>query len=155
MSSAGYFKCWRSTEAMELMRASPNAYILLSVIAWRAQRTAGFNRHNLKPGEALIGDFKNYGMSEQNYRTAKRILSEAKFATFKPTSKGTVSRITNTRIFDINADSINEQNNRQPTDAQRTPNDYQECKEAIEQGSQQKFSLKKAFAEQMLEGGQP
>ena len=56
--SAGYFKAWRSVEAMELLIGYPNAFTLLYVIAFRAQRTATFNRYGLKPGQALVGDFK-------------------------------------------------------------------------------------------------
>ena len=198
--SAGYFKCWRSADAMELIRANGHAFVLLAVIAYRAQRTSAFNRYSLKPGEALIGDFKNYGMSEQQYRTAKRVLEKCGFATFKPTTKGTVATLLDARIFDVRQDMANGQTNERLTDGQRTKpekstdkstdgtqakrpiktgqnqqsdaatneqgngqqnpksekiNDYQEVYKKEEAGSQSKFSLKKAFAEELLKGDRP
>jgi hypothetical protein len=148
--SAGYFKCWRNGEAMELLLANHNAFILLYVIAYRAQRTGGFNRHNLKPGQALIGDHKNYGMSLQNYRTAKLRLQEAGFATFQATSRGTIATLADTRVFDINADEANKPDNRRITNTQQTPNNYQECKEGKEAGA----SLKRMFSEQVFGGAE-
>ncbi len=118
----GWFKAIRSPEVLELIRANSHAFVLLFVIAYRAQRTNEFNRYQLKPGEALLGDFHTYGMSEQNYRTAKDLLSKHNFATFKPTPKGTVATLINTRVFDVNIVTGNGQSNRQPTDGSRTAN---------------------------------
>jgi hypothetical protein len=158
MSSAGFFKCSRNPEGIDLAIAYPNAFILLYIIAYRAQRTAAFNRYGLKPGEALIGDYVNCGMSQQNYRTAKQQLQKFNFATFKPTSRGTIAKLINTRVFDINAAEGNEHSNSQPTSSPRTANDYQECKEGEEGKKAAKkeavFSFKKACAEEMLKGGE-
>ena len=111
----------RSDETRELL-ADPLAFALLALIAYRAQRTTTFNRHGLEPGQAFIGDYKTCGLSEQQYRTAKAKLSEWKFATFKATNKGTIATLINTRVFDINAEPINGQNNSPSTDGQRTGN---------------------------------
>src|SRR4051812_28115361 len=83
---ATWFKALRSHDAEELIRANPNAFILLYFIAKRAQRTFGYNQHNLAPGEALVGDYEQMGMTRQNYRTAMRHLETRGFATFKPTT---------------------------------------------------------------------
>ena len=120
--SAGWFRAMRGDTAMELIRANPLAYVLAAVIAHRGQYKAGFNRFNLGPGEALLGDYEEYGMSEQNYRTAKAQLEKWGFATFKATSKGTVGKLADTRLFAIFKLEGNGQANRQPTDSQRTGN---------------------------------
>ena len=117
----GYVQFIKGNEFWELIKRSHAAFTLLSVIAQRARRINS-RISNLKIGEAMIGDFKNYGMSEQNYRTAKAILEECGLVTLKPTSEGTIAKIINTSIFDINIEEGNGQINTQPTDSQRTGN---------------------------------
>ena len=119
----GWFKAVRGPEVLELIRANPLAYVLAAVIAHRGRYHEGFNRHNLKLGEALLGDFKNYGMSEQQYRTAKAQLAEWGFATFRATNKGTVGKLTDTRLFAIFRLAGNTQANRRATTSQRPAND--------------------------------
>jgi hypothetical protein len=118
----GWFRAMRSQEALELLKASHPAFVLAYMIAYRGQFSEEFNRHNLKLGEAFLGDYKSYGMSEQEYRTAKAQLAKWNFATFRPTSKGTVAKLTDTRLFAIFRLEPNEQNNNQLTDSQRTAN---------------------------------
>lgn len=128
--NAGWLKAHRNPDALELAALNPFAFTLLYFIAYRAQRTNRFNRYNLKPREALIGDFKKMGMTEQNYRTAKAILTKHGFATFTPTTRGTIATLCSSSVFDVNLENGNGPTNRQPTDAQRTGNDYQELNKA-------------------------
>ncbi len=114
-----WFKAIRSQEALELISANRNAFTLLYIIAHRAQRTTKFNRHNLAPGEAFLGDHDECGMSEQEYRTAKKVLTKGGFATFQATNRGTIATLSDTRVFDINIERGNGQNNGQPTDSQQ------------------------------------
>jgi len=109
--SRGWFRAMRNPEAIELIRANPHAFILAYLIAHRGQYSATFNRHNLELGEALLGDYQNYGMTEQNYRTAKAQLQKSKFATLKATNRGTVGKLTDTRLFSIFRLEGNDQNN--------------------------------------------
>src|SRR5689334_9596022 len=44
--NVGWFKAMRNSEAIELIKANPKAFILLYVIAYRAQWHPGFNRYN-------------------------------------------------------------------------------------------------------------
>jgi len=105
-----FFKAMRSRDGIELWKRSRCAFWLLFMIATRARRTNAFNAYNLKPGEALIGDVDgDLAMSEKEYRTAKKILSELGLAAFKGTSKGTIATITNTSIFDINQEQKGDQ----------------------------------------------
>jgi hypothetical protein len=117
-----YFMARRNPEAFELLRRHRPSFVLLYVIAYRAQRTSAFNRFNLKPGEALLGDWRACGLTRQEYRTAQHILREGHFATFKATSKGTVATLTNSTIFDINAEGTNQQNNQRLTIGQPSAN---------------------------------
>ena len=133
---AGFFKAIRSSEALELISACPFAFVLLYVIAWRARRTDKFNRYNLAPGEALIGDHDECGMSEQEYKTAKKWLKKGGFATFRPTNKGTVATLSDTSVFDINIERVNGQTNRQPTDSQRTANEQPTTNKEREEGKE-------------------
>lgn len=109
----------RDGDALELIKENGNAFVLLTVIAFRAQRTAGYNAHNLLPGEAFVGDLKSLDMTERGYRTAKLLLEKRGFATFKATSKGTIARLINTRVFDVNAEQSDEQSDEQPTSNRR------------------------------------
>lgn len=100
-----------------------NAFILLTVIAQRARRVR--NHHpasGRKQFEAEIGDYRACGLSEQNYRTAKKHLEKWGLVTIKPTSKGTIATLLNGSVFDINPEDANEPDNRQQTDGQRTGN---------------------------------
>ena len=118
----GFIKLNRSPEALELAR-DPNAFTLLAIIAMRARRNSEFNFHNLKHGEALIGDYKNYGLTEQKYRTAKKKLKNWKFITTRTTNRGTIAKLINSAIWDINIQKGNEPPNSQATGKQRTGND--------------------------------
>lgn len=121
---SGFFKAMRSEAGTELIKANPNAFVLLYVIARRARWHHGFNAHDLAPGEAVLGDYKNYGMSEREYRTAKQLLEKCHFATFKTTNRGTVASLVSTTVFDISGEPDDRQpqptGNRRKTDGQAT-----------------------------------
>jgi len=129
-----FIKMIRSDIFDELIK-TPYAFVLLAIIARRAKRKNVYNKHNLKIGEALIGDYKNYGMSEQKYRTAKDQLTKHNFITINTTNKGTVATIINTDVFDINVDDSNEPDNDTVTDGitneQRTGNEPATTKKNI------------------------
>jgi hypothetical protein len=116
----------RSKITEELLK-KPDCFALLTQIALRAKRSDDFNLQNLKIGESFIGDYQRAGLSEQRYRTAKNNLSKWGFVTFKATNKGTVAKLTDARVYNINENEINGQTNEQPTnkptDQQRTTNE--------------------------------
>ena len=120
----GFVKLNRSDETFEFLR-DPHAFTLLTVIAVRARRTEKFNIHNLRPGQALIGDHTNYGMTLQQYRTAKRRLIRWGFIACKATSKGTIATLLDNRVYDINCidspPSINKQPTSEPQAANKPP----------------------------------
>jgi hypothetical protein len=61
-------------------------------------------------------------MSRQQYRTALRYLIKWKFATTRTTNRGSVARLTDTRLFDPLNFTGNQQDNQQPTTAQPSAN---------------------------------
>lgn len=119
-----WFTAIRSDDALELVRASRNAFILAYVIAFRARWKDGFNRHGLDQGEAMLGDFQACGLTRQEYRTSKEQLTKWGFATFKTTNKGTVAKLMDTRLFSLVPPERNQQNN-QPLTIKQPSNNHQ------------------------------
>jgi len=115
----------------------PNAFILLYFIARRARRTSG-SLDGIPVGAAHIGDWKKIGLSRQNYRTALKILVVNNFveiletnrtrkkSTNGSTTEGTLVKLLDTRIWDINSELTNHRYNHCPTTAQPLPNHEQE-----------------------------
>ena len=97
----GFIQFMRTKESIELLK-TPNAFILLAVIAQRARWTDEPIENGLKAGQALIGDYYNYGMSKKQYRTAKEALRRTHYVTLRATHRGTIAKLINTKVFDIN-----------------------------------------------------
>ena len=114
----------------DLLRDYSNAFILLTMIAQRANRVKS-NITGLDVREALVGDYAECGLTQQKYRTAKKQLEKFKLATFKATSKGTVATLTDNSIYDININNGNEQPNEQVTSEQRAGNEQVTTKKNV------------------------
>lgn len=125
----GFIKYMRSEEA-EFLLSYPNANHLFMVMAFRARRT-DHPMNGLKAGQCFLGDYASIGLTERQYRTAKKQLSDWNLATFKGTNKGTVGTIVNTKVYDINEEASDGQSatqetgKRQARDGQVTTN--KEC----------------------------
>ena len=91
----------------------PNAFNLLAVIAQRAKWRESFNNRGLDLGEALLGDFKSYGLTRQQYRDTLELLKATNQITTRRTNKGTIAKIATTSIFDINLSFENQPENHQ------------------------------------------
>lgn len=102
----GFIKLARSDDLIALLKRRSSAYCLLTLIALRARRTNYRIFDELNVGEALIGDEKSYGASKRTYRTDKQFLKKNGLATFRSTNKGTIARIVDTSIFDINPENL-------------------------------------------------
>jgi hypothetical protein len=117
------------TEADDLAIFKKNrcAYFIMHIIATRARRThEGLNPYNLEIGEAMLGNdalLAKAGMTEQEYRGAKKFLEEHGIATFRKTNKFTAGKLVDTRFFDPNYETDNEQNNYRATTEQRPNNE--------------------------------
>jgi hypothetical protein len=125
MGSAPFIKLLKDTKLLtEIIKRRPTAYVLLTLIALRARRTNEPNLDDLEVGEAFIGDYKSYGATEQIYRSDKVWLKTNGLATFRSTNRGTIARIANAVIFDINASELTgyQRTNEQATNEQLTTN---------------------------------
>ena len=109
-----------SEEAESLLASHPNAFLLLTQIAMRAQW-----KNNpitgMKAGEAFIGDYQNAGIqSRKAYRTAQEILARTLLVRFKGANKGTVATLVDTRIFSVTAPDKGQQGaNKGPSKGQQ------------------------------------
>jgi hypothetical protein len=112
--SDGFVKLRRGEATWELLE-DHNAFVLLTVIALRARRTHSFNRHGLQIGQALIGDYEAYGLTEKQYRLAKARLERYGLAGFKATNRGTIATLLGREIFDINEDDAGRAEGKLPT----------------------------------------
>ena len=103
----GFIKLNRSDEAMNLQH-NMCANHLFYIIALRASRK-GNPVLGLKPGDAMLGDYKNYGMTRQQYRTALKNLCEWGYIKLNLTNKGTIATICTTDVYDLNFNEPNHQ----------------------------------------------
>ncbi len=104
-----YIQLVRSESTLWLLENYPYAFLLLTLIAYRARRTLG-HIDGKEIGDADIGDWKSCGLSEQQYRTAKNKLVEFGMIRIQETcrsrkkgsTKGTLVQLLRSDIFDIN-----------------------------------------------------
>ena len=101
-----FIKMIKSQRTSELIK-DPNVFMLLTQIASRAKRTNDFSIHGLEIGEALIGDYESIGLTRGQYREAiKRAEKYNLITTISTTNKGTVVKLINSDIFDINQEAV-------------------------------------------------
>lgn len=131
---SAFIKLMRDSEILDSMFEAKkfNEFILLTFIARRARRTHD-EVSGLAVGECYIGDYEAYGLTRQKYRTALNNLKSWKIITIKATNKGTIARLVDSRVYDINAITDNHPDNHSPTNKQPTANQQattnKECKE--------------------------
>jgi len=115
----GFIKYMRSEEAINL-HSNKNANHLLSIIAFRASRK-GNPVLGVNPGEALLGDYKNYNLTRQQYRTALKNLQDWGYINHRVTNKGTIVKLLNSAVYDINSNESNHQTTiKQPSSNHQT-----------------------------------
>lgn len=121
MSQQSFIQLKRTPEIESIMKARQSAFCLLTLIAYRINRDNKYS--DRKIGEAYIGDWSSYGASsEQVYRTDKKWLETNGLITTKVTNKGTIAKLTNADIFELNIDLTNGQETDKLTDNKRTTN---------------------------------
>ena len=118
-SMVSFVKALRSEQAA-FLDTNPLANHVINVIARRARRTPD-PLNGLQIGECFVGH-KGLGLSEQQYRTVKKNLQKWGLVEFKKaervTDRGTVAKLLNSDIYDINEDDPNGR----PTEDQRKTN---------------------------------
>lgn len=119
-----FIKLYRNPRIIELCRLHKETFILLVIISMRARRPGELSLDGLEIGEALVGDYYNYGLTERSYRTTKTLLTKMKIATFRATNKGTIAKLLDTSILDPNfSEATNETTGKRRTnDEQATTN---------------------------------
>jgi hypothetical protein len=117
-----FIKYIPDTDISLYLEKKPISNHLALIIAKRARRTY-CPLENLQIGECFLGDCKKIGITEQQYRTAKQQLTRINFATFRGTNKGTIAKLVNSDVWDINVTEGNEQTNGQATDKTTTNNE--------------------------------
>lgn len=103
----GFIKLNRGSAFIELSK-DKNAYVLFSIIATRARRESGTEPHKglnvfLEKNMCFIGDYYNCGLTKSEYNTAKKHLSNLHYVEFNTTHKGTIAKLLDNPIFDINS----------------------------------------------------
>jgi hypothetical protein len=100
----GFIKFNRNSEKyFKILEERPTAFLLLSLIANRARRTNEKDLSiDLEIGEALIGDYFAYNVTESVYRTDKKYLIKNGFiVTTRADRRGTIVKLIDSNIFDI------------------------------------------------------
>lgn len=135
--SERFIKFIPSEEAFWLMKEKPNAFRLLAHIANTARRANGYP-DGLIIGQCHLQSWTFYGLTEQQYRTAKDILVKRKHiiiietnrtrkkSTTGSTTASTLVQLCSLTIWDINPEPINDRINDRATTDQRPSNDKQE-----------------------------
>ena len=138
----GFIKFRLSKNSQEILKR-PKAFTLLAQIALKAKRTNSLSVDYLKFGEALITDPQQCGLTQQEYRTAKKQLKKMGLVIFKATNRGTIAKLMNSTIFDIFPDIPNKQTTiRQQTSNKQKPN-KSKGKQPAKKKKQQTKSTKK------------
>lgn len=167
--SERFLKLIPSPETMWLLKNKPNAFLLLTQIAERARRENG-HPDGLKIGECYLGDHKNCGLTEQEYRTAKSILvgrshieiietcrtrkkqsTDEKVVDLNLTQKsttgittvGTKVKLVSSSVYDVNINVVNDRVNDRPTTDQRPTNDEQERIKKDKKEKEERKNIKK------------
>jgi len=122
----GLVKLYRSPETKELM-SDPFAFVLLSQIAYRARWRVGPNRYGLRIGEALIGDVRSVGLTQQQYREAKKRLTrwDLQHSAQRTEEQSRASHLPSclTSTCPLNNEQNNDLRNEPTTNQQRANND--------------------------------
>ena len=119
---AGFIQLLRAEPAEALLRY-PNAFALLTLIALRARREVPqINPHGLQIGEAMVGDFAAVGLTRQEFRSAISNLQKWSLITIRATNKGTIAKLSDSSVYDINSGATNQQPNQPTTNQQPASN---------------------------------
>lgn len=151
--SERFIKYIPSEKADWLQENYPNAFLLLCQIAKRARR---YNGHidGLEIGMASIGDYKTAGIeTEKKYRLAKAVLVQYKLieiietrknckkrATKKATN-GTLVKLLNSEIWDINSEIEGEREGEQRATKGRPKGDEQERRKKEERMNKENTNI--------------
>ena len=128
----------QKTELLDYMlEHQHDALILVTLIAKRARRSVVVN-DGIQIGESKIGDYWKCGLTRQRYRSTINFLTANQIITIRTTNKGTIAKLCDTRVYDINTELDNHQNNPQITNKQPTDNQQITTNKKEEEGRRRK-----------------
>lgn len=132
-----FIKFKPSGTVLWLIENYPLAHVLLTIIAIRARRVSNLP-DELEIGECFIGDWKAYGLTRQQYRTALNHLIRLKIvkitqtnrtrkkSTTASTTVSTKVKLLDSSIWDINPEDANHSTNHRSTTDQPLTNHKEE-----------------------------
>lgn len=162
MATEPFLQLRKSKEVEEFVSKETVAFKLLTIIALRARRTSDVSISGLEKCEAFVGDFYNHGLTREQYRYNLQKLKKLGFITIKTTNKGTIVKIVDKRIYDINEEQDNQQNhkrttNRLPSNNHQTTNEQPLIRRKEERRKEEKkersVSLLEDFSKQVSDKG--
>lgn len=119
-----YFKVQRESQVFDyLIKKRHSAFVLLFLIARRAKRTLDHPDKSLEIGECYIGDYDTYGATEQIYKTDKALLKSTNQITTRATNRGTIAKLVDISLFDINEEKSTNKSTNELSDYQRATNE--------------------------------
>jgi hypothetical protein len=139
----GWFKAIRYPDMPALVRISRTTFLLAYLIAYRARWSQeSFNPLNLDIGEAAI-DYENWGLTEQEFRTARKNLEKWNLARFRSTRRGTIGKLLDTRLFSTLPGNLglrpHEQTNGNKTNNQRAGSEQSTTNKEYNNGKSQRI----------------
>lgn len=114
-----FLKYNRDSDMAKFLRTKPNANHLAMIIAERA-KWEDCPITGLKEGQCYLGDYATIGLTEMQYRTAKKILKKIGFSSYVVTNKGTTATLLNNEVWDLNLEDSNRPTTNKATGQQRT-----------------------------------
>jgi len=140
----GWFKALRYPDMPALVCKSRTAFLLAYLIAYRARWSQeSFNPLNLDIGEAAI-DYENWGLTEQEFRTARKNLEKWNIARFRSTRRGTIGKLLDTRLFSslpgVLSIRPHEQTNSNKTNNQRAGSEQSTSNKESNKGKNQRIN---------------
>ena len=127
--TGGYVRLMRSEDTLELLSEDPKAFLLLTLMAIRARWREGLSVKGLGLGQAFLGDYEEAGLTEGEYRGAKKRLEGYGLATFKATSRGTVATIHAPWIYGVLEEGAQQAGIRPTTNREQSDNEQAATKE--------------------------
>jgi hypothetical protein len=148
-----FIKLMVGEDLEELLESGHNVLVLLLQIAVRTRKGTTRLRSvsGLKPGEAFLGDHHKIGLTQQQYRTAKKQAEEAGYATFRATNKGTIAKLSDATVCDLSALVSNRQDNKPATDQQQASNEPATTNLEVRVKKEKERVKKRPYAEQRID----
>jgi len=115
-----FIQVYRSSEWKTIWKKHRPTLWLLHYIALKARRTDEAMKGGLLKGQAMIGDLKDMGLTNQEYKTALKNLKKWNFLTTKPTNKGTTVTLNLSGLYNINMETPYQQDKHHLTISQLT-----------------------------------